>query len=390
MNQPPIADVAVHFDAGFGRPTKDLHIAIGALILEQLHDLTDQQTVEAVAFNIAWHYALDIHHDVDTYLCPRTLRNYRRKIIEKQLETVVFRSLTDQLVKAFGVDTSKQRLDLSVVQSAIRNLTRLGILVEAVRKFLRELKRRCPDLHREAPLAMVVKYVDRQGDSCFADTRPNESKRRLPEAAQDVWELLEQFRLTNASELHNFQLLSRIFHEQCQSTENAQEVAVGVRLPRVSDCSTILSPADPDASYNKHRGIGYTVQIMETFAEDDAPSAEKSTPSKPDFITHVAVGKMNIHDQAALEPALEDVAKRGIKPEELLADSYYGSNESLEKGRTYSVQIVSPSMPAKGRSKENCPWKIVNSTRTGEWFVIRKVIRPSKRASLKFDYNWLC
>lgn len=53
LNQLPIGDVAVHFDSDFGRPTKDLHIAIGALILQQLHDLTDQQIVEAVAFKIA-------------------------------------------------------------------------------------------------------------------------------------------------------------------------------------------------------------------------------------------------------------------------------------------------------------------------------------------------
>jgi hypothetical protein len=33
----------------------------GVLILQQLHDLTDAKTMEAVAFNLAWHYALDVH-----------------------------------------------------------------------------------------------------------------------------------------------------------------------------------------------------------------------------------------------------------------------------------------------------------------------------------------
>ncbi|MEZ6145561.1 MAG: hypothetical protein R3B91_09145 [Planctomycetaceae bacterium] len=32
-----------------GHPSKDLSVAAGALILQQLHDLTDQQTTEAVA-----------------------------------------------------------------------------------------------------------------------------------------------------------------------------------------------------------------------------------------------------------------------------------------------------------------------------------------------------
>ena len=73
----------------------------------------------------------------------------------------------------------------------------------------------------------------------------------------------------------------------------------------------MLSPADPDARYNKHRGTGYFVQIMETFAEDD--SAEKDTlrSPKPDLITHVAVDKLTMHDQDALEPALDDAEQRG-------------------------------------------------------------------------------
>ena len=36
-----------------GRPSKDLHIVIGVLLLQQLHDLSDAATVEALAFNMA-------------------------------------------------------------------------------------------------------------------------------------------------------------------------------------------------------------------------------------------------------------------------------------------------------------------------------------------------
>ena len=136
----PVKELAASFRDDFGRPSKDLHVALGALILQQLHDLTDQQTTEAVALNIAWHYALDIRREPDASLCERTLRNYRCKILELGLDEVLFRTLSDKLIAAVGVDASKQRLDSTAVRSAIRGLTRLGILVEAARKFLRELK----------------------------------------------------------------------------------------------------------------------------------------------------------------------------------------------------------------------------------------------------------
>ena len=56
-----------------GRPSKDLPVVLGALILQQMHDLTDAATVEAIAFNLAWHYALDIRTESDAFVCERTL-----------------------------------------------------------------------------------------------------------------------------------------------------------------------------------------------------------------------------------------------------------------------------------------------------------------------------
>jgi len=343
----PVKELAACFRDDFGRPSKDLHVALGALILQQLHDLTDQQTTEAVALNIAWHYALDIRREPDAYLCERTLRNYRCKILELGLDEVLFRTLTDKLIAAVGVDSGKQRLDSTAVRSAIRGLTRLGILVEAASKFLRELKRTFSEQYAAVDPEVLRKYVERQGGGCFADTRPSESKRRLPEAAQDVYALIEQFRQTEASTLESFQLLERIFHEQCEISGDS-DAPVLVRPPRKSDCDGVLSPADPDARYNKHRGGGYLVQIMETFAEDDSPD-DDSSPSKPDLVTHVAVGKLTMHDQDALEPALVDAEQRGLKPSELLADSHYGSNACLAKGRERQVEIISPAMTAKGK-----------------------------------------
>lgn len=58
-----------------------------------------------------------------------------------------------------------------------------------------------------------------------------------------------------------------------------------------------------------------------------------------------------MHDKDALEPALDDTSQRGVKPKELLADSHYGSSECLQKGCKRDVDVVSPSMPAKGKQQ---------------------------------------
>jgi hypothetical protein len=154
--------------------------------------------------NIAWHYALDIRQEYDAYLCERTLRNYRNKGLASGLDQVLLRTLTDKLIEEIGVDTTKQRLDSTAVRSAIRGLTRLGILVEAASKFLRELKRKHPLKYSSVDPEILRKYIERTGDGCFCDTRPSESKKRLPEAAQDVFGLVEFFHETECATLESY------------------------------------------------------------------------------------------------------------------------------------------------------------------------------------------
>ncbi|QDT32929.1 transposase [Thalassoglobus polymorphus] len=347
LKQLPVRELAAEFRDDFGRPTKDLYVALGALILQQLHDFTDQQTTEAIALNIAWHYALDIRQDSDAYLCERTLRNYRKKVLDAGFDQVLFRTLTDKLIEEIGVDTSKQRLDSTAVRSAIRGLTRLGILVEATSKFLRELKRMHPEQYSLVDPEMIRKYVTRTGDGCFGDTRPSESKKRITEAAEDVFKLIGLFQNAECSNLESFQLLQQIFHEQCEVSDSAAE-SVTVRPPSKTECDGVINPADPDARYNKHRGTGYLVQIMETYEEDSEEPDVSNTP-KPDLITHVAVDPLTMHDKDALPPAFNDTEQRGIKPQTLLADSHYGSTECIENGCERDVEIVSPAQTPKGK-----------------------------------------
>ena len=66
----PVDKIAGHFDEVMGRPSKELYTAMGSLILQQLHDLSDPEVIMALAFHKEWHYALDITDDSDeeTYI----------------------------------------------------------------------------------------------------------------------------------------------------------------------------------------------------------------------------------------------------------------------------------------------------------------------------------
>jgi len=353
LNELPVEELCRHLDDRMGRPSKDLHVVIGVLLLQQLHDLSDAATVEALAFNLAWHYALDVRSEADAYFCEKTLRNYRRLFIEQGLDGVLFRCLTDRLVRAFSVDTSRQRMDSTALRSAMRSLTRLGIVVETISKFARELERYHPDLHEQISKEVIRRYVVREGKGSFTNTAPSASKRRLGEAGQDLFALAIQFRNTAAAKLSSFTILERVLHDQFEivddESSNSDAELATIRNPIDVPCDTVGNPADPDSSYNAHKGQGYMAQIVETYCEDDdLAESEEEVVATPDIITHVAVHKMTVHDAHCLEGALDDLSERALGPTLLLADSHYGYSDNMALTRDRVVDLVAPIPPAKG------------------------------------------
>ena len=216
---------------------------------------------------MAWHYALDIRTESDSYFCEKTVRNYRRLVIDDGLDEVMFRALTDRLMVAFDVDASRQRMDSTALRSAMRSLTRLGIVVEGIAKFVRQLSRHHPDLHARISTDVIHRYVDREGDGAFAHTVPSVSRRRLGEAGQDLLAIVMQFRDTPAATLESFVILERVLRDQFEISDRDDDKAgltAVIRDPKDVPCNTVGNPADHDASFNAHKGHGYLAQIVET------------------------------------------------------------------------------------------------------------------------------
>jgi hypothetical protein len=162
--------------------------------------------------------------------------------------------------------------------------------------------------------------------------------------------LVQQFDQTEAVALPSYEILKRVLMEQGEvNTDLEGNPTVDIKASDAIPSNSVQHPADPDSSYNTHRGQGYRAQIMETYAEDDeAAGAAPGDARAPDLITHVAVHPMTQHDGQALAPAIADVSARHICPKHLLGDRHYGSTEHVEPLQTEGIELVAPAMPPKG------------------------------------------
>jgi len=338
LDELPVAEVASFFTDGFGRPTKELYTALGALLLQQAHDLTDEETVNQLAFNTQWHYALNITEDSDAakYLCPKSLWNMRSIVVDNGLDAIVFDRISDKLATLFTVKTDHQRIDSVHIKSNMRRLGRIGIVTSSINKFLVNLKRHHQGHFDTVDKAIVERYLSKESLQCFSMVKPSESAKTLASVSSDLFDLVEQFKdHPEITAMHSYKLCDRVLKEQCTVSDEGTRVAV--KRPKEIPSDSLQNPSDPDATYSGHKGQGYQVQVMETY------DTEKETRDKNlNLITYVHVEPAHESDAHALMPAIESSKKQGRAPKELLSDTLYGGDENGQKAKKQGVELISP------------------------------------------------
>ena len=344
----PVNKVAPFFNKTFGRPTKELYTALGVLLLQQIHDLTDEDTVSQLAFNLQWHYALDIVDESDEakYLCEKTLWNLRDLVIENHLDEVLFERSTEVLARVFNVDTSAQRIDSVHIKSNMRRLGRIGIFAKTIHTFLINLKRNHQELFEALAQDLVERYLQDKALSCFSLIKPSEAQKTLETVSGDLFHLVQRFAdHAQVSSMYSYATMVRVLKEHCDiKAEDGGPAELRVKASCEIPSDSLQNPSDPDATYDGHKGQGYQVQVMETYCtHEDEQERDKTL----NLITHVEVQPACESDAHALLPALASTIERGLAPAQVLADSLYGSDENSEKAEAMGVEVVSPTMGAE-------------------------------------------
>lgn len=338
----PVEKVFSKYDPVMGAPTKELYAMLGLMVIQQMHDLTDEEAVDQFAYNLQWHYALNITStaDADAYVSPKTLWTMRNVLTERNLFQDIFNEVTTKLAEVFTVDVSKQRFDSVHIFANMRHLGRIGLFVKTIKKFLVNLKRHHKDLYEALDKPLSDRYMTKQGESVFSMVKPSESMKTLASLADDLFTLVERFRGNEpVVTMTSYQLLVRLLQEQCiLQRVDTHTTQVVVKANKDVAPDSLQNPSDPDAGYNGYKGRDYQMQVAESYGT----SEDTDTLN---LITGVIVEPAHKRDAHALVPLIETTAGLGLKPKEALADTLYGGDENCRRAEALGVEIVSP---AKG------------------------------------------
>jgi hypothetical protein len=330
---------------GMGRPSKPVETVVGVLMLKDMFDLTDEDALYRLDFDLGWHVALMVESG-EAHCCQKTLHNFRARLMAMDGGLLLFEDTADKIVARLSLSTKWGRMDSTHFASNVALLSRLGLFCETLRVFLCAVRRASEAKYLGIAAALRRRYVQEDGGATsYADARSSDAPRRLSVCARDVWRLLDHFRGdAEVASLPAAQLLQRLFVEQCEVAPDAAPAGedeadadapfapVAVKSAKQLHSDVMQTPHDPTMTYSGHKGKGYEGQIAETCGNGD----------KPEIIVAADPGPSCRSDVHRAVPTVENLAARGLAPDTLFCDTTYGATENVIACAPLGTDLQSP------------------------------------------------
>ncbi|WP_432040563.1 transposase [Streptomyces cucumeris] len=319
-----------------GRPSLSPAQLATVCVLQFLLGLSDRQAAEEVRCRIDFKYALAMDLD-DPGFHHSVLADFRDRLTEdgradRLLDLALARLKEAGLVR----ERTTQRTDSTHVLAAVRDLTRLELVTEAVRAALEELAGTASHL-----LAGLVdeEWGRRYGRPVRLGKNPTRPKTRILATGGDAVRLIEHLgqhgpeRLSGPRVQALRQIMVQNYYRDGAGRLRWRTVEDG-GLPPSS--VAVVSPYDPTARYARRGHItrwkGFVAHLTET-----------CDPDGVNVITDVATTDATGYDAKALPGIHTRLKRRGLLPAEHLVDGGYTSLVRLEQAaREHQVTVTGP------------------------------------------------
>ena len=363
----PAQIIAGEFDPDNGRPTKELYSVAGLIFIAEFMDWTTEQAAQVYMFHTDIWYALNLKPGEQS-MSTRTIERYRKIFRKSELASKVMNDVTNSLVDLLELNVTEQRLDSTHVFSNMAIFGRTRMMGVTVKKFLTQVKRHDNKIYESLPAELRERYRKSE-NSLFADTSKGSKSLKLlrQQVAEDMYFLIEHFidddRFNNRSTFKN---LCAVFEQQCEVTEDK------VEINDKPGGNVMQNPSDPDATYDGHKGPGYHVQLSETCSDEN--DVQLITSAIPQTACE--------QDTEAVEKVCDELRESANLPEQMLADTSYGSDENVQSSlKKDGMNLVSP---VKGKEPESeisiCDFEIDEKTNT-------VMTCPAGHKPLKSEYD---
>lgn len=301
-------------------------------VLQFLLNLSDRQAAEAVRCRIDFKYALglDLH---DPGFHHSVLSDFRDRIAAEGRADELFDLALRRLRKAglLKGNRGRQRTDSTYVLAAARELTRLELVLEAVRATLEETVHIASDILDDL---VDEGWALRYGRQVRLVSQPSHPATRMRQAAADAAELLQRLRQVRPVLPPAAEVLRQILVQHFTADRHGKLRPRTDKDGQPPTPQRLESPYDPEARYVRrghHTWTGYLAHTTETCDDNSV-----------NVITDVATTPPT-RDLTALPGIHARLRRRRLLPAEHLVDGGYMSVAQLDAAaRDHRIRLIGP------------------------------------------------
>lgn len=273
------------------RPNTPINVIIGALIIKELFDYSDDEIVENLMLDLHLQYALHTTSFEEQPISDKSLSRFRKRCYEYEtLHNVdlyhdCVKDLSGKIAKVMKLNGRIRRMDSMMIESNIRFLSRMELIYTCISKLVIYLVKKQPEKVPEN----LGHYADPNDyNRTFYHQRNNDMEASIQKLLADSESLLA---ICNCEfeDVTEYQLFTRCLSDQTVVESGKRRLRT--KKDGTMNSSALQNPSDPDATYRNKAGKehrGYAANLEETVGKNGSVVTnyqyEQNTHSDSQFL----------------------------------------------------------------------------------------------------------
>ena len=328
---------AVLYSDKASRPNTPVNVTVGALIIKELFDYSDDEIVENIMLDLHLQYALHTTSFVEQPLSDKYLTRFRKRCYDyERLYNVdlyhdCIKDLSHKIGKLMNISGRVRRMDSMMIESNIRKLSRIELLYTCISKRVTYLNKKHSNLVPEE----FLHYCDSNDfNKVIYHQRSTDADTRLQILLDDADKLIEICH-NGFEHVMEYELFIRCISEQT-IIENSKRRLL-TKEDGIMNATALQNPSDPEATFRKKANKeyrGYVANLEEAVGENGS------------VITDYQYEQNTYSDSQFLKDRLVEI-KKADETIALVADGAYSGMENQSLAAEKNINLITTSLTGR-------------------------------------------
>lgn len=320
------------------RPNTPVNVIVGALILKELRNQTDDELFESLLFDSRYQRALHTEGFEEQPMSDTTLKRFRKRCLTYETEHGVdliqdcIKELSGEMAKLMKISGQIQRMDSLMVASNIKRMSRMELLYTCLSNFVTYLHK----TEGDEKLTGLEHYYDSNDiNAVIYHKNDVPTSERIQVILDDINRLLTVCE-GSYDDVEQYQLLIRVVNEQTIRMNDGY-LRLKTREDGDMNASMLQNPSDPEATYREKAGKqyrGYVANVTESVGYNGS------------IVTDYQFSQNTQSDTAFLDEFLDN-EKHTPERRTIVADGAYSSDALKKKANSKNIDLVTTELTGR-------------------------------------------